>query len=113
MSTTQCKLTILSKTKLEYREGYRDPIEGSVDSNSLRQETLQWLAERAARPDESGCLEPEIKLLGRHLFETLFSGKVLTAFTGLVKEVEADAEKDLCLQLIFHEDAGELARLPW
>jgi hypothetical protein len=113
MITTQCKITILSRTRLKYQEGARQPIEGSVDSDPLRQETRQWLAERAARPDESGCLEPEVKLLGRHLYQTLFSGDVLTAFTDLVRDVQADAEKGLCLQLIFHEAAGELARLPW
>jgi hypothetical protein len=84
-----------------------------VDPDPLRQETLRWLAGRAARPDESGCLEPEVKLLGRHLFESLFSGDVLTAFIGLVNDVQADPERGLCLQLIFHEAAGELARLPW
>jgi hypothetical protein len=113
MASTQCKITIRSRTELEFQEGHRQPVEGSVDSDSLRQETLQWLAKRAAQPDEGGCDEPEVKLLGRHLFETLFRGNVLTAFTDLVKDVQADAERSLCLQLIFHEDAGDLARLPW
>jgi hypothetical protein len=113
MSTTQCKITIISRTELEYQEGRRKEIKGSVDSDPLRQDTLKWLAERAANPDENGCLEPEVKLLGRHLFETLFSDRVLDAFTDLVNDVQADTEKGLCLQLIFQEDASELARLPW
>jgi CHAT domain len=108
-----CTMTLLDTTTVVYEDDLTDTrTPGEVDPDRLRRDTREWFADWVARKEQV-CERHEVELLGRHLYETLFRGKVRQEFEKRIDFVRKRADSRLRLQLIFHEGAKELARLPW
>jgi hypothetical protein len=107
----------LSPTMVSYMDKYTvKQIRKAIDQDILRRDTREWLARRIEDKREEYS-EQEARLLGRHLYETIFRDEIKTVFEARVKtareEIEGEKKKRLRLELIFGEGTADLARLPW
>lgn len=102
-------------------DAYR--VEAQTVDGWLARALLDWaalqgetMAERLRRLREEPFTvrEPDLRKMGGVLFAALFTGDVLSHFTGTFRYVVQPAP-DACLRirLDIAEDAPELARLPW
>lgn len=108
-----CTLTLEDTRRVTYQDNLTfTRIEGEVDQDRLRRDTREWFVDWVAHKDRM-CERHEVQLLGRHLYETLFRDKIREEFEKRIDYVRHHADRLLRLQLIFHENAKELARLPW
>src|SRR6266487_265825 len=86
-------------------------IDGDIDQDSLANDTRDWLVRRIEERREDYSQE-EAKLLGRHLYEAIFRGRIRTEFEARVKRAR-EKRRRLRLELVFGPNMTELARLPW
>lgn len=113
MSDREITLVIHNDEKVELRRPGYDAVDGILDFNNLRLNTINvfknWL--NADKITEYG----ELVVLGRHLYEGLFaSSKLVTTFEQAWDEARKYDQK-LRIQLTFKEEAWKhgLASLPW
>jgi CHAT domain len=114
----ECKLKLLDAEHVQYSDNRHldETFPEDLDADSLHTETAAWLA-RSLRERAEFCAAEGLRLLGHHLYERVFRGKVEEAFRSTVTEYEKlDREKRaavLRLEIIFSPDAEMLAELPW
>jgi CHAT domain len=109
--------------------GSADPVTPTVDLDydPLRQRTLQVLTDGLSRRrrivsrkqlEQQGqhllVTSDEVKLLGEHLFATLFVGEIANTFWRMLDDVgQEKPHQQLTVRLSFEDRATTLAEWPW
>jgi len=110
MENPELTLTVLDRRRTSIRTSEGREAEGTVELEALREATIAVFQDLLARKrmDDRRAFE----VLGRHLYEVLFSGRVEQIFDRAYEE-SREADRRLRVQLSFMDDAAELASLPW
>jgi hypothetical protein len=122
MKYIDCTLTIKDNEKVSFRTGLYPPIHGKLRPDELTRMTVDRLNEWVKR--ESDYTGEDLRLLGLHLYEFLFSDeKVRKAFAktyvtfgqSYQDEQQQLGESDLRLRfkLVFSRAAQDVAQWPW
>ena len=83
---------------------------GKLQPDQLRQDTIAIFSEWLRRGNAISRRE-ELKVLGHHLYDTIFQGEVREFFASTLKRVPPNER--LRVRLNFDKTAGELAAMPW
>lgn len=110
MGDFELEVTVESHEQVSIRARSGASTSDSLDLNDLRKRTIgifeRWLSKGALNQRK------EFEVLGGHLFEAIFNGKVRKFFEERLSEAQK-AGQSLVIRLRFQEKAADLADLPW
>jgi hypothetical protein len=117
-NVTEVYLDLLSLTKVAYHDNRHvgDNPEEVIDTDELRQATTDWLTKSLTEKVDF-CDDEGLRILGRHLYHKVFRGAIADMFDETYEYFESATSDEtagtLRVVITFHQDAEDLAALPW
>lgn len=110
----ECRLELIDETSVRYSDDWnRTPVTEKVDRPDLAKATVAWLS-GLVETDEEWVSGEGLKILGRHLYESLFVERIDATFRATFAGFEQESGvRGLRLVISFGSAAENLARLPW